>query len=373
MRIAFIAPAYPLRGGIAQFSAVLVEKLIARGHQACIFSFSRQYPELLFPGKTQWVDGPDPHPVPSMPVIDTIDPRSWWRAARMLRDYDPDLVVFRYWMPFFAPCYSSIAALLQARRARAKIAFLVDNAKPHEGRPGDQLLTRLAFGRAGSFIALSQTVADQIGQLAPGKPCLVAPHPLYEIRACGLSKAQARERLQVHTPRMLLFFGFVRKYKGVDLLLEALGRLADPAVSLLVAGEFYIPEQPYHELVRRLGLQDRVRFINRFIPDAEVDVLFRAADAVVLPYRHATQSGIVHLAYQCGTPVIATQVGGMAESIEDQRSGLLCAPSVAGLHACLQRFYAEEWEERLREGVEQERGRFGWDPLLDAVEQLRLS
>ncbi len=365
MRIAMVTPAYPLRGGIAKLSALLAQNLIARGHTVHLFSFTRQYPELLFPGKTQYVEGPDPHPVPSTALIDVLNPLTWARTAFAVADFVPDLVLFRYWMPFFAPCYASIAGLLRMRRL--KVALLVDNALPHEPRPGDAALTKLALWQADAFVTMTGSVRAQLEELRPGLPTTFAHHPIYELKDAGLTKAEARAKLGITRPRCLVFFGLVRHYKGVDILLEALARCDDPELELVVAGEFYLPRSRYEELVRRLGIAERVRFEDRFVPEDEVGAWFAAADAICLPYRHATQSGPAYLAYQFGVPVIASAVGGLAEVVEDGRSGLLAAPEPEAFAAAIRRFYDEELEQPLRAGVVEVRERFGWDPLCAAV------
>lgn len=370
MKFLLVGTAYPHRGGIAHYIALLARTLEERGHEALVLSFTRQYPSFLFPGKTQDEEGPPTIPVRATPLIDTINPLSWHRAARWAELQRPDLTVFKYWMPFFAPSYNAIVRRLHARKV-GRTCFLLDNVIPHERRPGDTFLTRMVLAKVDAFIAQSKVVHDDLLRFRPDAVCREIPHPVYSIFPDGGPRDAARVALGITTSRVVLFFGFIRGYKGLLDLIRAIGRV-DPAldVGLLVGGEFYEDDAPCKEEVRRLGLEKRVFWHDRYIPDAEVGRFFAAADAVVLPYHSATQSGIVQIAMNYGTPIITTNVGGLPEVVKDGVMGYVVPPQdPEALTAAITRFYREGREAPFRAAVEAERARYSWQPLAEALEE----
>lgn len=373
MQVVYIGTAYPMRGGIAHFNAILAREL-ARRHAVRFLSFTRQYPGLLFPGKTQYVADDAAAAAVRMeaePVLDSICPYSWWRTARRARQAQPDLLLFKYWMPFFAPAFGTIARLVKRRRS-TRVVFVCDNIIPHERTPVDLPLTRYALRAVDGFVVMSASVRDDLLALKPTARWRLVPHPIYDIFGEPLPKEQARRRLGLGPGPLLLFFGYIRPYKGLDLLLRALPRIrARVPAQLLVAGEFYEGEERYRRLTAELGLSEAVRFSCDYIPEQEVPAYFSAADVVVLPYHTATQSGIVQVAYQLETPVICTDVGGLAEVVPDGRSGFVVPPDdIVALAEAVIRYYEEDWEQRLRAGVRAEKRRYGWDPLVAAIEEL---
>ncbi|MCK4412007.1 MAG: glycosyltransferase [Candidatus Eisenbacteria sp.] len=373
MNIVYIGTAYPMRGGIAHFNAILARELAQR-HTVRFLSFTRQYPGLLFPGKTQYVADAEAAASVRMeaePVLDSIAPWSWWRTARWALEADPDLLLFKYWMPFFAPAFGTIARLVRRRRP-VRVVFVCDNIIPHERSPIDLPLTRYALRAVDGFVVMSASVRDDLLALRPQAPWKLVPHPIYNIFGERIPKAEARRRLGLEPGPLLLFFGYVRAYKGLDLLLRALPRIrARVPARLLVAGEFYEGEARYRRLAGELGITDAVHFCSDYIPEQDVAAYFSAADVTVLPYRSATQSGIVQVAYQLDTPVICTDVGGLAEVVPDGSSGFVVPPDdIEALADAVIRYYAENWEERLRAGVRVEKRRYGWDPLVRAIEEL---
>jgi glycosyltransferase involved in cell wall biosynthesis len=362
-----------MRGGIAQFNAILAREL-SRAHDVRFLSFTRQYPGLLFPGRTQYVAdeaGAAAARFEARPVLDSIGPLSWERTARLAAEERPDLLLFKYWMPFFAPAFGTIIRRVK-RRVPARAVFVCDNVIPHERRPFDRALTRYALGAADGFVVMSAAVRDDLLGLLPGARWRLVPHPIYHIFGAPAGKAEARRALGLDAGPWLLFFGFVRRYKGLDLLIEALPRIRERVpVKLLVAGEFYEGEARTRERVRALGLTGAVRFDAEYIPEARVPLYFSATDAVVLPYHSATQSGIVQVAYQLDAPVICTDVGGLAEVVREGKSGFVVPPEDPGaLAGAVIRFYAEDWEARLRAGVAEVKGEYSWAPLVRAVEEL---
>jgi glycosyltransferase involved in cell wall biosynthesis len=369
VRFALVGTAYPQRGGIAHYVALLTQALREAGHEVLVISFSRQYPSFLFPGKSQEETGPETIRVDAEALIDTLNPLSWFRAARRLIAFRPQLVVFKYWMPFFAPAYGTIARRL--RRARIRTCFLLDNVIPHERRPGDLALTRYALGPVDAFLAQSRSVADELRRFRPEAPLWQVPHPVYSIFGSAPDRAKARERLGVRAREVALFFGFIRRYKGLLTLLEAVARIpAERDFQLLVGGEFYEDPGPYRTAIDELGLTDRVVLHDRYVPNEEVGDFFAAANVVVLPYLSATQSGIVQIAFQYDRPVLTTRVGGLPEVVEEGVVGDLVAPGdPEALAEALLAYFEEGREARYSPRVAEAKERYSWGRLVEALEE----
>jgi D-inositol-3-phosphate glycosyltransferase len=374
MKIVYIGTAYPMRGGIAHFNAILAREL-ARRHTVKFLSFTRQYPGLLFPGKTQLVTDRDAAAAVRMeaePVLDSISPLSWWRTARRAARERPDVLLFKYWMPFFAPAFGTIARRVK-KSTPARVLFVCDNIVPHERTRIDLPLTRYALAPVDGFVVMSEAVRRDLLAIRPDASWRLVPHPVYDVFGERSDKETARARLGLPAGKpLILFFGYIRAYKGLDLLLRAMPAIRERvAAELVVAGEFYEGEERHRRLAAELGLAEAVHFHADYIPEERVALYFSAADVVVLPYRTATQSGIVQIAYQLDTPVICTDVGGLAEVVPHGRSGFIVPPEdVPALAAAVVRFYGEHWEERLREGVRAEKLKYGWGRLVEAIEEL---
>ncbi|MBN2414762.1 glycosyltransferase [bacterium] len=371
MRIVVIGSAYPLRGGIAHYTALLYRILKKRGHVVRVFSFKRQYPKLFFPGKTQMDEGEELIPIESDPVLDTVNPVTWIRAVVRLRRIRPDLLVFKYWMPFFAPCYTTVSRLAKLFLGCPAI-FITHNVIPHERRPGDRLLTRIALAGADAFIVHSQAVGDDLHRLKPRADCRRVPHPVYTIFPPALPKKKARELLGIDDERVILFFGFIRRYKGLRYLLEAMPRIwAELPVRLVIAGEFYEDEDESKALISAVDGEGLITLHDTFISNEHVARFFCAADAVVLPYVTATQSGIVQIAYNYNVPVIVTKVGGLHEVVLDGLTGFTVPPedgeAVAG---AVLRFYREKREPAFARRIEAEKENYSWDRLAETVEDM---
>ena len=370
-RVALVGPFWPYRGGIAHFSRALAEGLAARGYDVRRYTFSRQYPERLFPGKTQFDAGPPPAPEqpPAPRLLDTLDPRTWLRTARRIADDGAEVAVLAYWMPFFAPALGTLARRL--RRRGVRVLAVVHNALPHERRPGDRLLTRYALGACDGLVALSEGVRRDVAALVPGVPLRQVVHPVYDLFGAPLPKAEARAALGLPADAPVLFFGFVRRYKGLHVLLDAMPRILArlPDARLVVAGEFYADEAALRAQAAPLG--PAVRFDADYVPDEAVARYFCAADVVVQPYVSATQSGVAQIAFHFGRPVVTTDVGGLAEVVPDGEAGLVVPPEDPGaLAEAVVRFFAEGLAARLEAGVRRERERYGWDRLVEALEDL---
>ncbi len=339
MNLGLAGPLPPLRGGIAHYNASLVHALRELGHTVHPVGFRRLYPPLLFPGTSE--KDPDSVPFPGgEDILLAWDPRTWRRARRSLAARRIDRIVLHHWHPFFVPVLRSLARMKPPRG----VVVIAHNILPHEHRRLGALLNPRLFREADLVLVGSRREGELFEQLLPGRRWHVAHHPVYD-RFCevceSLDPAEARERLDYgpSTP-LLVHLGLVRRYKGVDILLEAFARFGRREIRLDVAGEFYDDEARYREQVERLHLGDRVRLVNRYLSDEEMAVRLRAADAVVLPYRHGTQSGVAMAALACGTPVIATKVGSLPEVIEPGRYGELARPGdVDSLTRALERFY----------------------------------
>ena len=364
MRFAFLSAFPPFRGGISRFSAELVTEL-RRTHVVEAFTFTRQYPGLLFPGTSQYdTDAPDT--VHARRVLDSIGPLSWPRTAHVMAAGKPDVAVLRYWMPFFGPALGTVAKGL--RKRGVKVISIVDNAVPHEPRFFDRPFTDYFLKHNDGLIALSERVRADLLALRPGARTALLPHPLYDHFGTPLPMAEPRRQLGIADDRKVsLFFGFIRDYKGLDLLIDALAKLPPDHV-LIIAGEPYGDMAKYHAAIARHGLRERVVDRIRYIADAEVPLFFSAADVVVLPYRSATQSGITAIAYHFGVPVIATDVGGLKEAVEDGRTGIIVPrPDADAIAGAIARFHTEGRATAYRARIAERREELSWKRFAEGL------
>ena len=371
-RIALVGPAAPFRGGIAQFTDTVAEGLRRRDWSVYMATFRRQYPKMLFPGTSQFDAGrpvaPDTHR-----LIDSIGPATWIAAARKIAEQRPAAALFQYWTPFFAPAYGVMARRLAAQGVR--VAAIVHNVYPHERRHG--LVSPLAgyfLKQCGGLLALSDLVAADLQALGVDAPVHRAPHPVYGHFGDPIPRGEARRRLRIpEDAEVLLFFGFVRAYKGLRTLLRALPRVLArrPAARLVIAGEFYEDERAYRDLIASLGLGDAVLVRGEYIPESEVGLYFSAANLVTQPYDSATQSGVVQTAWHFERPVVTTDVGGLAEAVADGVSGYVTPPGdPEALADAIIRYFEEGREAAFAEGARRERERFSWGRLLDSLENM---
>ncbi|MCR4440249.1 MAG: glycosyltransferase [bacterium] len=369
MKIVIVGTAYPLRGGIAHYNALLYRALRARGHQVHVVSFKRQYPSLLFPGRTQQDAGEEAIPIQAEPLLDSIGPASWLRVALRIRQHAPDLVLFKYWMPFFAPCFAAVA-FLSKLLCPTPVVYICDNIVPHEGTPLDVPLTRLGLGFVDHFVVMSHTVRQDLLRFVPHADFRQVPHPVYSIFGDPLPKEEARRRLGLGNGNLVLFFGYVRAYKGLHVLLKAMPEvLRQIPVRLLVAGEFYSDKSSYMELIEQLGISSAVTVVDEFIPNQDVKLYYSAADVVVLPYLAATQSGIVQIAYHFNKPVITTEVGGLPDEVVHGATGFVVpADDPQALAKAIVSYFAEKRERDFAEKIALHKGRYSWDRLAEAIE-----
>lgn len=356
-KIVIIGPAHPLRGGLAAFNERLARELAAEGNDVHIETFSFQYPSILFPGKTQYADGPAPAGLRIRRSVHSLNPLNWLATGSRIRKSKPDVVIIAYWLPFMAPSLGSIARQIRKNR-HTRIIGLVHNLIPHEKRPGDIPLTKFFLRQCDAFITLSKEVKNDILQLTD-KPVAETPHPVYDSFGDPVPTAEARQRLHWHQDKIyLLFFGFIRAYKGLDLLLEAMADPRIPAnVHLVVAGEFYEDQQKYDTLID--PLKDRLTLQSGFIPNEEVKYYFSAADLIVQPYRTATQSGISQMAYHFEKPMLVTAVGGLPEIVPDGRAGYVVGSVPRAIADGILRFL-EMPSDAFRAFLKEEKKRYGW-------------
>ncbi len=367
MKICLVGPAYPYRGGISHFTQMLAREFQS-AHDVRIVGFSRLYPSLLFPGRTQYDEGGALVRVESLRLIDSIDPRSYRRAARAVVEFDPSLVVVQWWHPFFAPAYRALVRYVK-RRSGAPVVFLCHNVLPHEGSRATTALARWGLAAADAYMVQSNQDRETLTRFFPDAIVVVNPHPTYTQFATGsMDGSAARARLGVDG-RVLLFFGLVRAYKGLDVLLQAIARVGETLdATLLIVGEFYEDRRRYDALIAQLGIGKRVRIVDRYVPDDEVGVYFCAADLVVLPYKSATQSGIAQTAFAFERPVVVTAVGGLPDVVRDGVTGYVVPPAdPAALASAVTNFFAGDDATRMASAIRAEAPRFSWAACAQAL------
>lgn len=369
LKIAIVGPAHPYRGGLASIMETMAHEYQQRGYEVNILTFTLQYPSLLFPGKSQTVETPAPQDLNIERCVSTINPLSWWRVGRRLRRERPDIVLMKYWTPFMAPCFGTIARLARKNK-HTKVICQIDNVEPHEHHITDRMFNRYFLRSVDGFIYMSEQVHGEL-EAYTSAPALFSPHPMFEHFGERVERTEACKKLGLDpSQRYALFFGLIRDYKGLDTLLEAWARFRRSGHKLLIAGEFYASRDKYIELIKRLGLESEIILHDHFVPDSEVRNYFSASDCVVLPYKTATQSGVTQIAYNFCTPIIVTRVGGLAEIVPDSRVGFVVESSVDGVLDGLERIYADGQLEAFAEAMTEERKRFSWEAMCDRIEEL---
>ena len=370
MNIVIIGTAYPYRGGLAAFNERLAKQLMDEGHSVEMYTFTLQYPSFLFPGKTQYTDDPAPEGLRIKRCINSCNPLNWLKVGREIRKKQPDVVVFAYWMSFMAPCFGTIARVI-GRNKKIRRTALVHNMIPHDPKAIDKYLPGYFVKAMEGFTTLSEAVIKDIERFdRHGKPKTWAPHPIYDHYGSLVSKAEARQELGLDpNGRYVLFFGFIREYKGLDLLIDAFGdpRLQDLGVKLIVAGEFYGSPQPYLDRIRSLDISDIVILHNDYIPDSRVNLYFCAADIVAQPYKNATQSGVTQVAFHFEKPMLVTNVGGLAEIVPDGKIGYVVPPEAQPITDALIDYYKGKREESFVTNLLVEKKKYTWDRMTRAV------
>lgn len=371
-KIVIIGPAHPLRGGLATFNQRLAKEFISQGHDCSIFSFSLQYPGFLFPGTTQYTTEPAPEGIPIHTVINSVQPLNWIGVGNRLKKLNPDIIIVRFWLPVMGPALGTI--LRRVRRNRhTRIICIADNIIPHEKRPGDAPFIRYFLHSCDAFITMSEKVMSDLRVFEKTKPAELVRHPLYDNFGAILPKEEAREKLGLPLDeKIVLFFGFIRKYKGLDLLLEAMAdeRIRQSGIKLLIAGEFYEDKQPYLDQIEQLKIKDQLILKTDFIPDSEVQSYLCAADAVIQPYRNATQSGVTPLAYHFEKPMIVTNVGGLPDLVPNEKAGLVVEPNATAIAEGMLRLY-QLGESYFIPHLRSEKEKYSWANLVNAIFSLR--
>ena len=373
MKVIILGPAWPYRGGIAAFNERLARQYQAEGHEVEVVTFTLQYPSFLFPGTTQYSTDPAPEGLKITRKLNSINPFSWLSTGRYIRRQRPDLVISAFWLPFMAPAMGT--ALRRAKRKGMRRVSILHNLIPHEHRPGDKLFSRYFVGSNDAFITLSRSVLEDLNVFDPKglKPRTFSPHPLYDHYGAPLGRKEALDLIGLReSQRYVLFFGFIREYKGLDLLLDAMAdeRMVQLGVKLIVAGEFYGDPKPNMEQIKHLDISDRVVLHTEFIPDHEVNRYFCAVDLVVQPYKSATQSGVSQIAYYFEKPMVVTHVGGLPEIVPDGKAGFVVEPSGEAIADAIARYFNEDWQQRLTEGVREEKKKYAWEKMTAAIESL---
>lgn len=371
-KVILLSPAHPLRGGIAASSERLAQELQAQGAEIEVISFRLQYPNFLFPGKTQFTDDSAPEDLKINTLTNSINPFNWLKVGNLIRRAKPDLLIVRYWLPFMGPCLGTIARIAK-RNKHTKVIAITDNITPHEKRPGDRQLTNYFVQSADGFIVMSRSVGEDLRRFTSTKPYHYSPHPIYDSYGELIGREVALQYLQLsENQRYILFFGFIRKYKGLDLLLQAMAdeRVSALPVRLLVAGEFYDGEAPYRELIAQLDLEDKVILHNDFIPNEQVKYYFGAADLVVQPYRTATQSGISQMAFHFEKPMLVTRVGGLPEIVEHGTEGYVVEVNAEAIADAMVDFFEHNREAEMTAGVRAGKARYGWDKMVASIDDL---
>lgn len=366
MKILNIGPSFPIRGGIASFNETLSHKLLEKGNKLVNYSYRFQYPNFLFPGKTQYVKDGTPPALDIKSELHSINIFSWGSSFRKIQKEEADLIIIHYWMPFFAP--QLIFLLRKLKRNKAKVILLTHNLIPHERQPGTRFLTRKLLKNVDGMISLSDSVRKDALVFRETLPTLVIPHPVYDLYGESMPKHEARSILHLEeNTSYILFFGLIRKYKGLDILMRALPLLKDSKVKLIVAGEFYEPQEDYLTLVDDLGIKERVIFFGNFIANEEVKLFFSACDLVVQPYRTATQSGVTQIAYHFGKPMVVTRVGGLPEIVEEGKTGFLADVNENSLAEVVDHFFSLENRSTLEEKVLEKAKTLSWDSFSDKL------
>ena len=373
MKIAILGPAHPYRGGLASIMEIMARTFQRRGNEVDIKTFTLQYPSLLFPGKSQTVSTPPPADLHICRCINTVNPFNWVHIGRRICRERPDFVLMKYWTPFMAPCFGTIARFAR-RNGHTKVLCQIDNVEPHEHHLTDKPFNRYYLSVVDGFVYMSEQVHGELKAYS-NAPALFSPHPLFENFGERVARNEACVRLGLEpTVDYVLFFGLIRDYKGLDLLLDAWAKLRRRGLTagrrLIVAGEFYTPKERYLRQIADNGLQDEVILHDRFIPDEQVKYYFSAADFVVQPYRTATQSGVTQIAYQFCVPMVVTDVGGLSEIVPDGRVGYVCEPTVQGVADAVARMYDGDTIERFCLNCIEERKRFSWEEMCTRIAEL---
>ncbi len=369
MKIVVIGPAYPYRGGIADTNESFTRALMKLGNDVELVTFKMQYPNFLFPGKTQFSSDPKPSDLKIHRYINSVNPINWVNTARKINKLKPDLVIVRFWLPFLGPCLGSIARRI---KKTTKLIALCDNVIPHEARMGDRAFTKYFINSFDAFITMSKTVSEELKEFTQ-KPQIYYPHPINDNLGKKLPKLAAREYLKLKNDgKYLLFFGLVRKYKGLDLMLQAMAnqQIKDLNIKLLIVGEFYDDPQEYYDLIEQYKLKEHVIIKNEYIPTADIKYYFSAVDLITQTYHSASQSGVTQMAFNFECPILVTDVGGLSEIITHQKFGYVVQKSPEKIAKCIVDYYINNKQIPFTEEIIKEKEKYSWKTLSEGVIEL---
>ena len=372
MKITLLGPAYPYRGGLAKFNERLARQFSSECKEVDIRTFTLQYPGFLFPGKTQYNDSPAPEGIKIIRELNSINPFNWVRTGLKIRKEKADILLIRYWLPFMAPCLGTVARIVKSNKYTVIIS-VVDNVFPHEKRPGDIMLSKFFMKSIDGAVVLSHSVQKDIESFRKDIPVCSTPHPLFDTYGKKLNRNEALSALKLDQDSLyLLFFGFIRNYKGLDILIRAFSdnRLRGKNLKLLVAGEFYENAAPYMKLVKESGLEKDIIFYDKFIADKEVGLFFSGADLVVQPYKSATQSGVTQIAYHFDKPMLVTDVGGLKEIVLHEKCGYVVEPDPKKIADAIIDYFDNNRKIAFTECVKKEKERFSWNKMTDSVTEV---
>ncbi len=374
-KIIIIGPAHPLRGGLASYDERLAKEFTLQGYDTIIYTFSLQYPGFLFPGTTQYSSEPAPKNIKIKICINSVNPFNWIKIGNELKLLKPDIIVVRYWLPFMGPCLGTILRRVKKNKY-TKVVCIADNILPHEKRPADLIFTKYFLRPVDAFITMSEKVLTDLKRFVKNKPAQFVPHPLYDNFGEKISKEEARSKLKIKNEELIiLFFGFIRKYKGLDILLKAMKILQSRSrferekienLKLLIAGEFYEDKKNYTDLIEQLGIKDHLILHTDFIPDSEVKNYLCAADCVVQPYRNATQSGVTPLAYHFEKPMIVTNVGSLPTLVPDKKVGLVAEPTAEDIAEKILNYF-QLGENYFLPHLREEKKKYSWSNMVKAI------
>ena len=374
MRVIIVSPAYPLRGGIAESTELLYQEYIKSGNTCEIISYSLQYPSFLFPGKTQKVNDPRKNHFQISSLINSINPISWYKVSQYILSKKPDYVILRYWNPFFAPCLGFIASKLKRNKIPA-IAW-VDNINPHDSFIFQNKLTKYFLNKVNSALVMSSSVKNDLLKLYPNFKVIYSPHPIYNNFGPIVSKQNARRNLNLDlSSKYILFFGFIRKYKGLDLLLDSISdsRFKKKNIKLIVAGEFYDKKSTYIDKIKKLKLESSVILFDSYINNCDVSKFFCASNLVVQPYLSATQSGVSMIAFHFLKPVLVTKKGGLTEYVDHKKNGYVVDCNAKMIADSILDYFENDREEYFSSNLKSKLIEFSWSKLLGNFEKLYLS
>ncbi|WP_107037604.1 glycosyltransferase [Brumimicrobium mesophilum] len=366
MNIVIIGPAHPYRGGLAAYNERLARAFEEKGHTVKIYTFSLQYPKFLFPGKSQFVEEAPLYNLNIVRAVNSVNPLNWLKVGNEIKNSKPDLVICKFWLPFMGPAFGTILNRIKKNK-HSKVISILDNIIPHESRIGDKQFTKYFVKPIDGFVAMSKKVHDDLSFFDTQKPRLISPHPIFDNFGEEVSKEIALKHLKLDPNfKYMLFFGLIRDYKGLDLLLEAFAEktLKDKNIKLIIAGEYYTDKTPYLELIEKYQLEDKIIHVEQFIQDSEVKYYFCASDVVVQPYKTATQSGVTQIAYHFNKPMIVTDVGGLKEMCPDGKVGYVVPVDKSLLSEAILKFFDGDQQQNMIAHIIEEKKKYSWAILV---------